>query len=48
MKPPKVLEKMVDVVLRYRPEDKQKQPRKRKKAAKPEKTETKDKRESSM
>ena len=39
---------MVDVVLRYRPEDKQKQPRKRKKAAKPEKTETKDKRESSM
>lgn len=48
MKPPKVLEKMVDVVLRYRPEDKKKEPRKRKKAAKAEKTEIKDKRESSM
>ncbi len=31
MKTPKVLDKMVDVVLRYRPEAKVKVPRKRKK-----------------
>jgi hypothetical protein len=30
MKPPKILDKIVDVVLKYRPESKQKPPRKRK------------------
>lgn len=30
MKPPKILDKMVDVVLAYRPESKVKPPRKRK------------------
>ena len=30
MKPPKILNKMVDVVLNYRPESKQKPPRQRK------------------
>jgi hypothetical protein len=34
MKTPKVLDKMVDVVLRYRPESKVKPPRERKKKAK--------------
>jgi hypothetical protein len=36
MKPPKVLEKMVDTVLRYRPESKIKEPRERTKKPKPE------------
>jgi hypothetical protein len=48
MKTPKVLDKMVDVVLHYRPLVKQKQPRKRKKDPKRQKVETNDKRESSM
>jgi hypothetical protein len=30
MKPPKILDKIVDVVLKYRPEAKQKPPRQRK------------------
>ena len=33
MKPPKILDKMVDVVLAYRPESKVKPPRERKKKA---------------
>ncbi|MGI0135183.1 MAG: hypothetical protein ACREBW_09535 [Candidatus Micrarchaeaceae archaeon] len=37
MKTPKVLDKMVDIVLRYRPESKVKEPRERKKKPKPEK-----------
>jgi hypothetical protein len=41
MKPPKALEKMVDTVLRYRPESKIKPPRQRKKKAKPQTDETK-------
>jgi hypothetical protein len=41
MKTPKVLDKMVDVVLRYRPEAKVKAPRERKKKAKPETAENK-------
>ena len=34
MKPPKILNKMVDIVLNYRPESKQKPPRQRKKSTK--------------
>jgi hypothetical protein len=41
MKTPKVLDKMADIVLRYRPESKVKPPRERKKKAKPEATENK-------
>ena len=36
MKTPKVLDKMVDLVLRYRPESKVKPPRQRAKKPKPE------------
>lgn len=42
MKPPKVLEKMVDIVLRYRPESKAKEPRERKKKTKAQTAETKE------
>jgi hypothetical protein len=45
---PKVLEKMVDIVLAYRPPERQKPPRKRKKASKRQTGETKKKRESSI
>ena len=48
MKAPKVLEKMVDVVLRYRPEAKVKAPRERKKKPKAPTDETKDIRDSSL
>ncbi len=41
MKPPKVLDKMVDLVLRYRPESKVKAPQERKKKAKPKADENK-------
>jgi hypothetical protein len=41
MKTPKVLDKMVDIVLRYRPESKVKQPRKRTKKATPQTVENK-------
>lgn len=41
MKPQKAFEKMVDLVLRYRPEAKQKAPRQRKKKVKPQIDETK-------
>ncbi len=41
MKAPKAFEKMVDLVLRYRPESKLKAPRERKKKAKPQSDETK-------
>ncbi len=34
MKTPEVLDKMADVILAYRPKDKAKKPRKRKKAGK--------------
>jgi hypothetical protein len=47
-KPPKILDKIADLVLAYRPPEKQKPPRKRKKDPKREKTENKDQRESSM
>jgi hypothetical protein len=47
MKPPKLLNKIVDVVLNYRPEAKQKQPKKRSKKAKPQTDDSKVKRESS-
>jgi hypothetical protein len=42
MKTPKVLDKMVDTVLRYRPESKVKEPRERKKKPKPQVEETKE------
>jgi hypothetical protein len=45
MKAPEVLDKIVDVVLNYRPKAKQKKPRKRKKAKKRKKNE---KRESNI
>jgi hypothetical protein len=35
MKTPKVLDKMADIVLAYRPPEKQKTPRQRKKSTKP-------------
>ncbi len=41
-KVPKALEKMVDIVLNYRPESKVKPPKTRKKAAKPKVDETKE------
>lgn len=41
MKTPKALDKMVDIVLRYRPESKVKAPRERKKKPKPEPDENK-------
>jgi len=41
MKPPRILDKIVTVVLRYRPEAKVKAPRERKKKAKAEADETK-------
>ncbi len=34
MKPPRILNKIADVVLKYRPESKQKPPRQRKKSTK--------------
>jgi hypothetical protein len=45
MKPPKVLDKIVDVVLAYRPPEKQKLPRQRKKSTKKAKAEESTKRE---
>ena len=47
MQPPKILDKIVDTVLAYRPHEKQKPPRKRKKDPKRQAKEKKDKRESS-
>lgn len=47
-KSPKILDKMADLVLNYRPETKQKPPRKRKIDPKRQTSENKDKRESSM
>ena len=47
MKPPKVLDKIVDVVLAYRSQEKQKPPRQRKKSTKKQKPEESTKRESS-
>ena len=41
MKAPKVFDKMIDTVLRYRPESKVKPPRERKKKEKPQSNETK-------
>jgi hypothetical protein len=41
MKPPKILDKIVDVVLRYRPESKAKAPQERKKKTKPKADENK-------
>lgn len=48
MKPPRILNKIADVVLNYRPETKQKPPRKRKIDPKRQRDESKEKRESSM
>jgi hypothetical protein len=48
MKPPKILNKIADVVLNYRPETKQKPPRKRKIDPKRQRNENTGKRESSM
>ena len=48
MKPPKILNKIADIVLNYRPETKQKPPRKRKIDPKRQRDENKGKRESSM
>lgn len=45
MKTPKVLDKMVDTVLRYRPEAKLKTPRERKKRPKREVADTKEARD---
>jgi hypothetical protein len=47
MKTPKVLDKMVDVVLAYRPPERQKPPRKRKKSTKKVTPDESTKRESS-
>jgi hypothetical protein len=47
MKPPKILDKIVDVVLNYRPDAKQKPPRQRKKSTKKVKPDESAKRESS-
>jgi hypothetical protein len=47
MKPPKILDKIVDVVLNYRPEAKQKPAHQRKKSTKKAKPEESTKRESS-
>ena len=47
MKPPKILDKMADLVLNYRPESKQKPPRQRKKSTKKAKPDESTKRESS-
>ena len=47
MKPPKALEKIVDVVLAYRPPEKQKPPRQRKKSTKKVRPDESTKRESS-
>ena len=48
MKPPRILNKIADVVLNYRPEAKQKPPRKRKIDPKRKRDENTGKRESSM
>lgn len=47
MKPPKILDKMVDVVLAYRPKSKLKPPRQRKKSTKKVKPDESTERESS-
>jgi hypothetical protein len=47
MKTPKVLDKMADIVLAYRPSEKQKPPRQRKKSTKEVKPDESAKRESS-
>lgn len=47
MKPPKILDKMADLVLNYRPESKVKPPRQRKKSTKKVKPDESTKRESS-
>jgi hypothetical protein len=47
MKPPRILNKIVDVVLNYRPEAKQKPPRQRKKSTKKAKLNESTERESS-
>jgi hypothetical protein len=47
MKPPKILNKMVDVVLAYRPESKVKPPKQRKKSTKRLRDAESEKRESS-
>lgn len=44
-KPPKILDKVADLVLSYRPSERQKPPKKRKPNAKWQKAESKDKRD---